>query len=129
MLVKTINTIGVLCIIGGVVLGFQNYEVVTFDENILGEYQEVTEESFLVWLLYALAGLFTGIIIIGFGRIIELLEVSKDVQVDTKYMVEDLKKNVISMKENDHPTKKEVEGEKHNSINNSSNSDKSKRGE
>lgn len=71
---KSLYVIGVLCIFGGIMLGFMNYESLTLIENTLGDLEQVSQVSWSTFLAYAGAGLVSGFMMFGFGEIIYLLD-------------------------------------------------------
>lgn len=75
MIAKALIVVGWLAILGGVILGFQNYEVVAgVEENILGGLDEVTDKSFGRFFMYAIAGTISGLMMFGFAEILNLLD-------------------------------------------------------
>jgi phosphotransferase system glucose/maltose/N-acetylglucosamine-specific IIC component len=68
---------GVLAIIGGIILGFQNYEVVIgYEESILSSIdpEPIIEKSWPVFWVYTLTGVVSGILLFGFAEIINILD-------------------------------------------------------
>lgn len=78
---KVIRIIGIIVIISGVVIGIANgMQVIGYEESIIpGEQGDpVTEFSFFLFLTYALSGLISGYLLIGFSELINLSEKSAD---------------------------------------------------
>ena len=67
--------VGWLCVLGGLVLGFQNYEIaVGLEETIIGTTEELTDKSFGRFFMYVMAGVISGLIMFGFAEILNLLQ-------------------------------------------------------
>ncbi|WP_188453816.1 hypothetical protein [Virgibacillus oceani] len=67
--------IGWFCIASGIILGIVNLDqVVGYEENYLGETEEITETSWVSFVNFVVAGVITGCIMFGFAEIVNLLD-------------------------------------------------------
>lgn len=74
---RALFIIGWITIASGIILAFTNFQVVVGYEEPLTSFSEpepIVEESFTVFISYIVAGLVVGIMMLGFGEIVNLLD-------------------------------------------------------
>lgn len=97
---ESLYVIGGLCIVGGIVLGVANYEVVIYQENGIYGTESVTEASWVNLLIYVLAGLVAGVIMFGFGEVIRILDDKRKIATESYKEILSIKQHIVGSEEN-----------------------------